>query len=548
MTEAPGLAEEGSRVDLLYRTIPDLLRAVAQERAAAEVVVDHSCDPAMRMTYEELLQRVNQLAAALISEGVQPGDRVAIWAPNCWEWIVALLGLQSAGAVLVPLNTRYKGMEAADILRRSHSRMLFTVEGFLGNDYVSMLRATAEDLPDLQRIVLLRDAGQSPEQTSTLDSFIAHHAATADQNAVTERVASLSGQDLSDLLFTSGTTGQPKGVMLSHAQTLRAFGDWADIVGLTDSDRYLVINPFFHAFGYKAGIIASLIAGATLVPVAVFDLDVVLDLIESESISVLPGPPTIYQGLLNHPGLDPKRTTSLRLAVTGAAVVPVELVEAMRDTLGFGTVVTAYGMTEASGIATSCRREDPAALIASTSGRAYPGVEVRVVDDSGAELPAGAPGEVIVRGYNVMSGYFEDPEKTAEVIDSEGWFHTGDVGVMDDDGYLRITDRIKDMFIVGGFNAYPAEIERLLLLHPDVAQVAVIGVPDDRLGEVGFAYVLATSGTTADPKQIIAWAKENMANFKAPKYVEVVDELPLNASGKVLKFELRDRALRSFES
>jgi acyl-CoA synthetase (AMP-forming)/AMP-acid ligase II len=220
----------------------------------------------------------------------------------------------------------------------------------------------------------------------------------------------------------------------------------------------------------------------------------------------------------------------------------------MRDTLGFGTVVTAYGMTEASGIATSCRREDPAALIASTSGRAYPGVEVRVVDDSGAELPAGAPGEVIVRGYNVMSGYFEDPEKTAEVIDSEGWFHTGDVGVMDDDGYLRITDRIKDMFIVGGFNAYPAEIERLLLLHPDVAQVAVIGVPDDRLGEVGFAYVLATSGTTADPKQIIAWAKENMANFKAPKYVEVVDELPLNASGKVLKFELRDRALRSFES
>jgi acyl-CoA synthetase (AMP-forming)/AMP-acid ligase II len=439
-------------------------------------------------------------------------------------------------------------MEAADILRRSHSRMLFTVEGFLGNDYVSMLRATAEDLPDLQRIVLLRDAGQSPEHTSTLDSFIAHHAATADQNAVTERVASLSGQDLSDLLFTSGTTGQPKGVMLSHAQTLRAFGDWADIVGLTDSDRYLVINPFFHAFGYKAGIIASLIAGATLVPVAVFDLDVVLDLIESESISVLPGPPTIYQGLLNHPGLDPKRTTSLRLAVTGAAVVPVELVEAMRDTLGFGTVVTAYGMTEASGIATSCRREDPAALIASTSGRAYPGVEVRVVDDSGAELPAGAPGEVIVRGYNVMSGYFEDPEKTAEVIDSEGWFHTGDVGVMDDDGYLRITDRIKDMFIVGGFNAYPAEIERLLLLHPDVAQVAVIGVPDDRLGEVGFAYVLATSGTTADPKQIIAWAKENMANFKAPKYVEVVDELPLNASGKVLKFELRDRALRSFES
>jgi acyl-CoA synthetase (AMP-forming)/AMP-acid ligase II len=548
MTQAPGIPEEGSRVDLQYATIPALLRAVAQDRSDAEVVVDHSCEPAMRMTYSELLERVNKLAAALISEGVQQGDRIAIWAPNCWEWIVALLGLQSAGAVLVPLNTRYKGLEAADILRRSHARMLFTVEGFLGNEYVSMLRATEGDLPNLQRIVLLRDAGLGPEQTCTLDEFIAEHADTADQSAVTTRVAQISGEDLSDLLFTSGTTGQPKGVMLSHAQTLRAFGDWAQIVGLQESDRYLVINPFFHAFGYKAGIISSLISGATLVPVSVFDLDVVLDLIESERISVLPGPPTIYQGLLNHPGFDPKRTTSLRLAVTGAAVVPVELVEQMRDTLGFATVVTAYGMTEASGIATTCRREDAAELIASTSGRAYPGVEVRVVDEAGAELPASEPGEVLVRGYNVMSGYFEDPAKTAETIDSDGWFHTGDVGVMDANGYLRITDRIKDMFIVGGFNAYPAEIERLLLLHPEIAQVAVIGVPDERLGEVGYAYVIATSGTMPDSAEIISWARDNMANFKAPKYVEVVDELPLNASGKVLKFELRDRALRSIES
>ena len=548
MTEAPGIPDEGSRVDLQYATIPALLRAVAQDRSDAEVVVDHSCEPAMRMTYSELLERVNKLAAALISEGVQQGDRIAIWAPNCWEWIVALLGLQSAGAVLVPLNTRYKGLEAADILRRSHARMLFTVEGFLGNEYVSMLRATEGDLPNLQRIVLLRDAGLGPEQTCTLDEFIAEHADTADQSAVTTRVAQISGEDLSDLLFTSGTTGQPKGVMLSHAQTLRAFGDWAQIVGLQESDRYLVINPFFHAFGYKAGIISSLISGATLVPVSVFDLDVVLDLIESERISVLPGPPTIYQGLLNHPGFDPKRTTSLRLAVTGAAVVPVELVEQMRDTLGFATVVTAYGMTEASGIATTCRREDAAELIASTSGRAYPGVEVRVVDEAGAELPASEPGEVLVRGYNVMSGYFEDPAKTAETIDSDGWFHTGDVGVMDANGYLRITDRIKDMFIVGGFNAYPAEIERLLLLHPEIAQVAVIGVPDERLGEVGYAYVIATSGTVPDSAEIISWARDNMANFKAPKYVEVVDELPLNASGKVLKFELRDRALRSIES
>ena len=221
MTEVPGMPEEGSRVDLQYATIPALLRSVAQDRSDAEVVVDHSCEPVMRMSYAELLDRVNKLAAALISEGVQKGDRIAIWAPNCWEWIVALLGLQSAGAVLVPLNTRYKGLEAADILRRSHARMLFTVEGFLGNEYVSMLRATEGDLPALERIVLLRDAGISPAETCTLDQFIAEHEETADQAAVTERVAQISGEDLSDLLFTSGTTGQPKGVMLTHAQNLR---------------------------------------------------------------------------------------------------------------------------------------------------------------------------------------------------------------------------------------------------------------------------------------------------------------------------------------
>jgi acyl-CoA synthetase (AMP-forming)/AMP-acid ligase II len=536
--------DEGARADLRYATIPALLRTSAAEHPDREVVVDRSVEPPVRLTYAELLDRVDTLAAALIGEGIERGDRVAIWAPNCWEWIVALLGLQSAGAVLVPLNTRYKGIEAADILRRSGARLLFTVEGFLGNDYVSMLReadAGVGELPDLERIVLLRDAGSRPEGVPTLDEFV-EAAPAASRAELDERVEQLSGDDLSDLLFTSGTTGQPKGVMLSHAQTLRAFGDWADTVGLRGDDRYLVINPFFHAFGYKAGIVSSLIAGATLVPVAVFDLDRVVDLIESEHISVIPGPPTIYQGLLNHPGFDLDRAGTLRLAVTGAAPVPVELVERMRSELGFSTVVTAYGMTEACGIATTCRPEDPAETISGTSGRAYPGVEVKVVGEDGAELPTGEAGEILVRGYNVMRGYFEDPEKTAETIDADGWLHTGDVGVMDERGYVRITDRIKDMFIVGGFNAYPAEIERLLLVHPQVAQAAVVGVPDERMGEVGYAYVLPVTGTSPDPAEIIAWSKEHMANFKAPRHVEVVPEMPLNASGKILKYELRDRA------
>ncbi len=287
--------------------------------------------------------------------------------------------------------------------------------------------------------------------------------------------------------------------------------------------------------------------GATLVPMATFDLDAVAGLIESERISVIPGPPTIYQSLLNHPGFDASRTSTLRLAVTGAAVVPVELVERMRSELGFDTVVTAYGMTEASGCATICRREDDAETIATTSGRAFPGVEVKVVDDDGATLPAGDAGEVLVRGYNVMDGYFNDPEQTAETITADGWLRTGDVGVMNDAGYVTITDRKKDMFIVGGFNAYPAEIERLLLGHPDVAQAAVVGVPDERLGEVGHAFVIPTHGSDPDPAEIAAWAREHMANFKAPRVVAVVDALPLNASGKVLKYELRDRAIAAVQ-
>ncbi|MEZ5310591.1 MAG: FadD3 family acyl-CoA ligase [Microthrixaceae bacterium] len=544
MTSAPpaGIApaEDGARADLTYGTIPGLLRQAATDSPDSEALVDHSCDPVARLTFDELRCRVDEVAAAIIGLGIEPGDRVAIWAPNCWEWVVALIGLQSAGATLVPLNTRYKGHEAADILRRSGAKVLFTIEGFLGNDYVSMLKADGiGDMPDLENIVLLRDSGSRPSGVVTLSELVDR--SSVGSSEVDARVEALNGSDLSDLLFTSGTTGAPKGAMLTHSQTLRAFGDWGDIVGLRSDDRYLVISPFFHAFGYKAGIISAMIARCTLVPVATFEVGKVIELIESERISVIPGAPTIYQTLLNDPSFDAARASSLRLAVTGAAVVPVELVRAMREDLGFEAVLTAYGMTEACGIATTCRRNDSVETIASTSGRAYPGVEVKVVSEEGQELPAGEAGEILVRGYNIMVGYFEDADKTAETI-VDGWLHTGDVGVMDADGYLRITDRIKDMFIVGGFNAYPAEIEQLLLGHPDIAQVALVGVPDERMGEVGFAFVVPRHGASVDPAELVAWSRERFANFKVPRYVEIVDELPLNASGKVLKFELRDRA------
>jgi acyl-CoA synthetase (AMP-forming)/AMP-acid ligase II len=357
-----------------------------------------------------------------------------------------------------------------------------------------------------------------------------------------ERWQSITGDDLSDVIFTSGTTGRPKGAMTSHAQTLRTFATWASIVGLAEGDRYLIVNPFFHTFGYKAGIIACLMQGATIVPEPVFDVDKVLATVAAEHITVLPGPPTLYQSILDHPRRAEYDLSSLRLAVTGAAVVPVELIKRMRSELTFSTVLTAYGLTESTGTVTMCRRGDDPETIAQTSGRAIPGLEVRVVGIDGVDLPRGEPGEIVVRGYTVVSGYFEDPDATAEAIDPDGWLHTGDVGVMDDAGNVRITDRKKDMFIVGGFNAYPAEIEGALLAHPSVAQVAVIGVPDERMGEVGCAFVVPRTGTDVGTlaEELAAWSRDQMANYKVPRYVEVVYALPTNASGKVLKTELRE--------
>jgi len=475
----------GIRGDLEWGTTPRLVRSAADRFGAADALVDGD----VRLTFDELSDAVVDAARAFIAAEVEPGDRVAIWSPNVWEWVVAVLGLQSAGGVVVPINTRYKGAEAAYLLHRSRARVLVTVHGFLGNDYLGML--DGHDLPDLEHTVVLR--GEVPAGATSWAAFVAGGAGV-DPSEVDARVAKLTPDDVSDILFTSGTTGNPKGAVCTHRQVVRAYADWAAVVGLRHGDRYLVINPFFHAFGYKAGIIASLTAGATLYPQSVFDIPTAMANVAEHQITMLPGPPAVYQTFLNHPDVDLTRLQSLRLAVTGAAAVPVELIERMKQELGFETVVTGYGLTESSGITTMCRHDDSADTISTTSGRAIPGVEVAVVDDDGAEAATGEPGEVVVRGYNVMREYFEDPEQTADAIDADGWLHTGDIGTMDERGYLVITDRKKDMFITGGFNAYPAEIERLLLLHPGIAQVAVIGVPDERMGEVGMAFVVPAAG------------------------------------------------------
>lgn len=515
-------------------TIP---RAVAR---AAERFGDRPAleDGDVRLSFRELADAGLAAARACLAAGVERGDRVAIWAPNVAEWVTAAIGLQSAGAALVPLNTRFKGAEAGYVLRRSGARLLFTVGEFLGTDYAAAL--AGEELPALREIVTLR--GRSAGATPWPD-FLAR-GASVPESAARERAESVAPGDLSDVMFTSGTTGQPKGAMTAHGQNLRVFDAWSRGAGIREGDRYLIVNPFFHTFGYKAGWLACIQVGATAIPHAVFDAGAVLERIGKERITVLPGPPTLYQSLLNHPERARFDLSSLRLAVTGAAAIPVELVRRMHSELGFETVITAYGLTESSGTVTMCLPTDDAETIATTSGRAIPGVEVKCADALGAEVPRSTPGEIHVRGFNVMRGYLDDPAETAKAVDAEGWLHTGDIGVMDERGYLRITDRIKDMFIVGGFNCYPAEIENLMYRHGGIAQVAVVGVPDERMGEVGVAFVVPAPGASLSPDEVVAWCREHMANFKVPRRVELVKTLPTNASGKVLKYELRQRAAR----
>jgi acyl-CoA synthetase (AMP-forming)/AMP-acid ligase II len=517
----------------LPATIPLVVRRAATRFGERDALVDGDD----RWTFAGLATATERAARAFIAGGLAPGDRVALWAPNIAEWAIAALGAYTAGCVVVPLNTRFKGGEAGHVLRASGAKVLLTVTDFLDTDYLALIEGV-HGLDALGEIVVLR--GHVPPGAISWDDFLTRAGEVA-PTVMHARVTALGGDDTSDILFTSGTTGAPKGAMLTHDASIRAFWSWSDVIGLREGDRYLVINPFFHAFGLKAGILASLLRGATVFPHAVFDAPAVMRRVQDQQITMLPGPPAIYQTMLNHPDLACFDLSSLRLAVTGAASIPVELIVRMRKDLPFETVVTGYGLTEATGIATMCRHDDDADTIATTAGRPIPGVEVIVADDDGNEVATGAPGEVLVRGYNLMKGYLDDPEATAEAIDAEGWLHTGDVGVVDERGNLRITDRKKDMFIVGGFNAYPAEIESIMLEHPAVAQVAVVGVPDERLGEVGAAFVVPRTGTTPDPDKLVAWCREHMANYKAPRTVLLVDELPLNASGKVLKYELRAR-------
>jgi acyl-CoA synthetase (AMP-forming)/AMP-acid ligase II len=506
------------------------------------------------MNYGELHQAARQVAGALATSGIEPGDRVAIWSPNTHHWVLAALGSLYAGATLVPVNTRYTGPEALDVITRTKARALFVAGPFLGVDRLQALRKAADQaalpepptalpepptaLPEL----IVRIPVESVE--SSWDDFIAREAS---DELIDARAHAVTPGDVSDILFTSGTTGRSKGAMSAHRQALDVARAWAECAELTSTDRYLIVNPFFHSFGYKAGILACLLTGATMVPQLVFDPGASIRLIEAAGITVFPGAPTIYTSILDHPERPGRDLSSLRLAVTGAAVVPVALVERMRAELSFDTVLTAYGLTEAV-VATMCRAADDDKTIATTSGRAAADMEIRIVVPEARQADRATAGheeqvgEILLRGPNVMLGYLDDEAATAEAIDPDGWLHTGDVGRLDERGYLTITDRLKDMYICGGFNVYPAEVEQPLARHPAVAESVVIGVLDERLGEVGKAFVVLRPGAEVSATELIEFSRERLANFKVPRQVEFHADLPRNPAGKPLKRLLRGEA------
>jgi HIP---CoA ligase len=473
-----------------WQTIPEMVLSAADRFGEAEALVDGP----LRFTFTELVERIRCAAGAFADLGIDKGDRVAVWAPNSAEWIIAAFGLLTAGGVLVPVNTRFKTEEAGDIIARSGVKAVLVQKGFLGQDYTAPAGTPVIDL-----------------KSDFLSSGSAFERA-------------VDGSDISDIIFTSGTTGRPKGAMMNHRQTLRMYEEWATLADLRQGDRYLQINPYFHTFGLKAGLITSFLRGATMLPVAVFDVDAVVELIAREGITMLPGPPTLYHSLLTV--ADKSKLSTLRAGVTGAADIPVELVRRIHDELPFQTLMTGYGLTEAGNVTLSLPG-DSFEDVATTAGVPCEGVEVRIAED----------GEVLARGYGVMQGYLDDPAATAQAIDDDGWLHTGDLGTFTEAGRLRIVGRKKDMFIVGGFNAYPAEIEGFLLSHPAVAQAAVIGVPDERLGQVGKAFVVLNGAVSGE--ELIDWCRDRMAGFKVPRTVEFLDSLPLNATGKVMKDQLR---------
>jgi fatty-acyl-CoA synthase len=520
---------------LIGRTIGDDLRRTIARFGERDAMVD--CPSGRRWTYTELGADVDRLARGLLAAGIEVGDRVGIWSPNGPEWVLVQYATAEVGAILVNINPAYRTHELAYVLEQSGIRMLVSATSFKTSDYAAMVAEVAPGIASLERTVLIG--------TPDWDALVAGGDAV-DQAALDERMAGLGFDDPINIQYTSGTTGFPKGATLSHHNILNNGYFVAELLHYTEVDRVCLPVPFYHCFGMVMGNLGSTSHGSCIViPAPGFDPTATLTAIAAERCTSVYGVPTMFIGMLGDPSFAEHDLSSLRTGVMAGSPCPVEVMKRVISEMHMSEVAIAYGMTETSPVSTQTRSDDDIERRVSTVGRVLPHVEVKVIDpESGQVVPTGQPGELCTRGYSVMLGYWREPDKTAEAVDAAGWMHTGDLGVMDGDGYLNIVGRIKDLVIRGGENVYPREVEEFLYSHPAVADVQVIGVPDARYGEELMAWIKVKPGAPAPTvEDIREFAAGKLAHYKIPRYVHIADEFPMTVTGKVRKVEMREQAV-----
>ncbi|HEX5900835.1 MAG TPA: AMP-binding protein [Solirubrobacteraceae bacterium] len=485
----------------------------------------------VRLTYAELDAAVDAAAAGLLRAGIRAGDRVGIWAPNCVEWVLVQYATAKVGAILVNVNPAYRTHELEYVLRQSGVRLLFSASAFRTSDYAAMIEEVSGAVDTLERAVFI----DRPEWAEFC-------AGVPDRDAIAERMGRLSFDDAINIQYTSGTTGFPKGATLSHHNILNNGFFVTELLDLTEHDVTCLPVPFYHCFGMVMGNLGTLAhGGCVVIPAPAFDPGATLEAVAAEGVTSLYGVPTMFIAMLGHEDFDSFDLSSLRTGIMAGSPCPTEVMKKVVDRMHMAEVAICYGMTETSPVSTQTRADDPLERRVGTVGRVGPHIEVKVVDpDTGLVVERGAPGELCTRGYSVMLGYWQDDERTAEAIDRAGWMHTGDLATMDDEGYLNIVGRSKDMIIRGGENIYPREVEEFLYSHEDIADVQVIGVPDEKYGEELCAWVLARAGADLDEDAVRAFCRARLAHFKVPRYVIFVDEFPMTITGKVQKFRMRD--------
>lgn len=525
-----------------------LLQTAARFPEGEALVVRHQ---GVRWTWREYRERIDRLATGLLALGIEPGDRVGIWAPNCAEWCLTQFATARIGAILVNINPAYRVFELEYALNKSGCRAIIAAERFKSSEYLRMLqdlapelahcepgRLQAAKLPALEIVIRM-----GREHTAGMFNFddVGGHGGPAERERLETIGAGLSPQDVINIQFTSGTTGNPKGAALTHYNILNNANQIAHGMRFTERDRLCIPVPMYHCFGMVLGKLACVATGATAVfPADAFEAGSVLEAVEAERCTALHGVPTMFIAELEHPEFERFDLSSLRTGIMAGAPCPVEVMKKVIARMHMAEVLIAYGQTECSPVNHMTRADDPLAKRVETVGRAGPHLEVKIVDEHGEIVPIGMTGDICTRGYAVMQGYWEDPEKTAETVDADGWLHSGDLGVMDEDGYVAVVGRLKDMIIRGGENIYPREIEEFLFTHPKIQDAKVIGVPDEKYGEEVCAWVQLKEGETLTEEEIRDFCKANIAYFKVPRTIRLVDEFPMTVTGKVQKFRMRE--------